>query len=72
MIARIDRGLCPQTTNFAIAALRLFYGEAMGKPEKVKGLHCRKVPDRLPLSIPETDVEHLIEGINDLCVAPRP
>ena len=54
VIARIDRGLCPRTTNADVSALRLFYGEAMGQPEKVEGLHCRKVPDRLPRSIPRS------------------
>ena len=66
VIARIDRGLCPRTTNGDVSALRLFYSDAMGQPEKVAGLHCRKVPDRLPRSIPEADVELLIAGINDL------
>ena len=66
VIARIDRGLCPRTTNADVSALRLFYCDAMGQPEKVAGLYCRRVPDRLPRSIPEADVEILIEGINDL------
>ena len=64
VIGRIDRGLRPRTTNADVSALRLFYGEAMGQPEKVEGLHCRRVPDRLPRSIPEADVELLIDGIN--------
>ena len=66
VISRIDRGLYPRTTNADVSALRLFYNEAMGQPEKVEGLHCRRIPDRLPRSIPEADVELLIEGINDL------
>ena len=49
-----------------VSALRLFYNEAMGQPEKVEGLNYRRVPDRLPRSIPEADVELLIGGIKDL------
>ncbi len=66
VITRIDRGLCPRTTNADIAALRLFYNEAIGQPEKVEGLNYRRVPDRLPRSIPEANVERLIERIKDL------
>ena len=66
MIARIDRGLCPRTAAADDSALRRFCGEAMGQPEKVEVLQCRMVPDRLQRSIPEADVEILIERINDL------
>ncbi len=63
---RIDAGRCPRTTNADVSALRLFYVDAMDQPEKVKDLHCRRVPDRLPRSIPEADVGLLIDGIDDL------
>ena len=63
---RIGHGLRPRTTNADVSALRLFFADAMGQPDKVEGLHCRRVPDRLPRSIPEADVERLIQGINDL------
>ncbi len=63
---RIDAGRCPRTTNADVSALRLFYVDAMNQPEKVKDLHCRRVPDRLPRSIPEADVGLLIDGIDDL------
>lgn len=66
VISRIGQGLCPRTTNADVSALRLFYNEAMGQPEKVEGLNYRRVPDRLPRSIPEADVELLIGGIKDL------
>lgn len=66
VLGRIDAGRCPRTTNAEVSALRLFYVDAMDQPEKVKGLHCRRVPDRLPRSIAEADVSLLIEGISDL------
>ena len=66
MLERIEQGLSPRTTNVDISALRLFYCDAMGQPDKVTGLHFRRVPDRLPRSIPEADVATLIQGITDL------
>ena len=66
VITRIEKGLCPRTANAENSALRRFYSEAMGQPEKVEVLRCRKVPDRQPRSIPEAEAEILIEGINDL------
>ena len=35
---RIGRGLSPRTTNADISALRLFFADAMGQPDKVEGL----------------------------------
>ena len=67
VLGRIDRGLAPRTTNANISALRLFYGDAMGQPEKVENLRFRRVPDHLPRSIPPADVGVLIEGIGNLC-----
>ena len=42
VISRIGQGLCPRTTNADVSALRLFYNEAMGQPEKVEGLNYRR------------------------------
>ena len=66
VIGRIERGLSPRTTNAEISALRLFFADAMGQPDKVEGLRSRRIPDCLPRSIPEADVERLIQGIDDL------
>ncbi len=66
VIGRIDAGLAEQTTNADVSALRLFYNDAMGQPDKVAGLHGRRVHDRLPRSISEADVLALIQGIHDL------
>ncbi|MDE0238832.1 MAG: phage integrase N-terminal SAM-like domain-containing protein, partial [bacterium] len=66
VLGRIDAGLSPCSTNVDVTALRLFYVDTVDQPEKVRGLHGRRVPDRLPRSIPEADVRLLIEGINDL------
>ncbi len=66
VLGRIDAGCSPRTTNVDVAALRLFYVDTMGQPEKAGGLHGRRVPDQLPRSIPEADVCRLIDGINDL------
>ncbi len=52
-----------------MTAIRLFYGNVLGQPEKVEHLHCRRVPDRLPRTIAEGDVEHLIQGITDVRTA---
>ena len=66
VLDRIHQGRAPRTTNSNISALRLFYSDAMGQPEKVEGLHFRQIPDRLPRSIAQADVRALIEGITDL------
>lgn len=66
VMGRIEQGLSPRTTNAEISALCLFFADAMGQPEKVERLRCRRIPDRLPRSIPEDDVERLVQGIKDL------
>lgn len=66
VLDRIEQGLAPRTTNVDISTLRLFCCDAMGRPEKVAGLQFRRVPDRLPRSIPEADVATLIHGITGL------
>jgi len=66
VVGRIERGLSPRTTNAGISALRLFLADAMGQPGKVQGLRSRRIPDSLPRSIPEADVERLVQGIKDL------
>lgn len=62
----IDGGLTPRTTNVTVAALRLFYDTVLGQPEKVAALRFRHVPDRLPRTMPEEDVEHLIQAMTDM------
>ena len=64
---RIEAGLSPRTTNGEVSALRLFFTDTMGQPDKVEGLHNRRIPDRLPRTMPEADVERLITGVNDPC-----
>ena len=65
VVGRIKLGLSPRTTNAEISALRLFFADAMGQPEKVEGLRFRRIPDRLPRSIPEADVGRLVQGIGN-------
>lgn len=62
----IDGGLAPRTTNVTVAALRLLYDTVLGQPEKVAALRFRHVPDRLPRTMPEEDVEHLIQAMTDM------
>ncbi len=62
----IDGGLAPRTTNVAVAALRLLYDSVLGQPEKVAALRFRRVPHRLPRTMPEEDVEHLIQAMTDM------
>ena len=56
----------PRTTNVAVTAIRLFYDSVLGQPEKVAALRCRQVPNRLPRTMPEEDVEHLIQAMIDM------
>ena len=53
VMGRMERGLSPRTTNAGTSAPRPFFADAMGQPGKVEGPRCRRVPDRLPRSIPE-------------------
>ncbi len=66
VVGRIERGLSPRTINAEILALRLFFADAMGQPDIVEGLRSRRIPDSLPRSIPEADVERLLQGMGDL------
>ncbi|MCY4167723.1 MAG: tyrosine-type recombinase/integrase, partial [Rhodobacter sp.] len=65
VMGRMERGLSPRTTNAGTSAPRPFFADAMGQPGKVEGPRCRRVPDRLPRSIPEADAGRLIRGIDD-------
>ncbi len=66
VMGRMERGLLsPRTTNAGTSAPRPFFADAMGQPGKVEGPRCRRVPDRLPRSIPEADAGRLIRGIDD-------
>ena len=62
---RIRHGLHQRTTNADISALRLFYRDAMKRPEMVEDLWCRRVPDRLPRVIPQEAIDLLLQGISD-------
>ena len=62
----IDRGLSPSSTNSTLAAFRFLYVETLGCPERVAGLRNRKLPSRLPRSMTEQEVEHLILATPDL------
>ncbi len=72
VIGRIDAGLEERTTNANVSALRLFFNDAMGQPDKVAGLHGRRVHDRLPRSISEANVLVLIQGIYATVPQPSP
>lgn len=62
----IDRGLKPATTNVTVAALKFFYAETLGCPERVAGLRARKQPRKLPRHMAEEEVERIILATPDL------
>ena len=62
----IDRGLKPATTNVTVAALKFFYAETLGCPERVAGLRARKKPRKLPRHMEEEEVERIILATPDL------
>lgn len=62
----IDRGLKPATTNVTIAALKFFYTETLGCPERVAGLRSRKKPRKLPRHMAVEEVERIILATPDL------
>ena len=63
---RIAEGLKPRTTNVTVAAFKLFYRDALSKPERVQGLRMRRKKDLLPRPIAAEDVERLIHATFDL------
>jgi len=62
----IDRGLKPATTNVTVAALKFFYAETLGCPERVAGLRARKKPRKLPRHMAVEEVERIILATPDL------
>ena len=60
VLSGIDRGLKPATTNVTVAALKFFYAETLGCPERVAGLRARKKPRKLPRHMEEEEVERII------------
>ena len=62
----IDRGLKPATTNVKVAALKFFYAETLGCPERVAGLRVRMKPRKLPRHMAEEEVERIILATPDL------
>ena len=66
LLARIERGLDPNTTNVSLGALRFLYRDTLRRPEMVDGLRYRKRPRKLPRSMAEKEVERLILAISDL------
>ena len=60
LLARIERGLDPNTTNVSLGALRFLYRDTLRRPEMVDGLRYRKRPRKLPRSMAEKEVERLI------------
>ena len=66
VLSGIDRGLSPATTNVTVAALKFFYRDTLGCPERVAGLRARKKPRKLPRYMTEEEVERLILATPDL------
>ena len=66
VLSGIDRGLSPATTNVTVAALKFFYCDTLGCPERVAGLRARKKPRKLPRYMTEEEVERLILATPDL------
>lgn len=66
VLSRIESGLTPQSTNLAVAAMRMFYERVIGRPELVRQLALRKTPERLPKSIDEAALGRLIRSTHDL------
>ena len=66
VLTLIDRGLSPSSTNSTLSALRFLYVETLGCPDRVAGVRNRKLPSRLPRSMTEQEVEHLILATPDL------
>ena len=66
VLSGIDRGLSPATTNVTIAALKFFYTDTLGCPERVAGLRARKKPRKLPRHMAVEEVERIILATPDL------
>ena len=66
VLALIDRGLSPATTNSTLSALRFLYVDTLGCPERVAGVRNRKLPAQLARCMTEQEVERLILATPDL------
>ena len=66
VLALIDRGDTPASTNVTVAALKFLYVDTLGCPDRVAGLRARRQPRKLPRHMTEEEVERLILATPDL------
>lgn len=66
VLARINAGLRPRSTNLTVAAMRMFYGRVLKRPQLLEHLVMRKVADRLPKVIDVDDLKNLVSATYDL------
>ena len=66
ILGRIEAGLKPNSTNLIIAACRLFYVKVVDCPERVARLSMRRVPDRLPNAMDESQIQSLLDATRKL------
>ena len=66
LLAGVERGLSPGSSNVSLAALRFFYGRVLGRPDLVERLRGRRVPHKLPRHLTVKEVERLLLAATDL------
>ncbi len=66
VLARINAGLKPRSTNVTVAALRMLYTRVIRRPQRVEALVMRKIADQLPPTLDEAEIQRLIQSTHDL------
>ena len=66
LLAGIDRGLAPRSTNVTVSAMKMLYANVLKCPERVESLSMRKVRKQLPKSIDEGKIETLILATHNI------
>lgn len=66
ILERIDQGLSPASTNVSVSTFKMFYTHVLGCPERVEHLTMRKVPERLPKAMEESQVKALLMSTYDI------
>lgn len=66
VLEQVNRGLSPATTNLTVASLRMFYTQVLNEPQRVELLAVRKISDKLPQTISESEINSLIAATHNL------
>ncbi len=66
VLAQIDQGVAPASTNLTVASLRMFFNRVINEPHRVQLLAVRKVSDKLPKTVSEAQIKTIFAATHNL------